>query len=232
MFVIASSGRCGTLAICNGLTTFSDYNVMHEPEPRLLEESYLKHHRLNYKTDVLINRIKFFEEMKNQNYGESFRAPNILDDISQSIPSTKFLIIIRDPLEYILSAHYKLVFQKDDIWDRMRLIPLDPSIGFTSLPLAEKICWHWVTVNHYLLDFVEARKGHVKLVILTELIQQIQDIAYFIDLKILDPTGLANFLSSRPNSSSNKLIPEGYCNKHLEPIYAKEWERANMLGSM
>jgi hypothetical protein len=230
-FLIASSGRCGTLAICNGLSNFSDYSVMHEPEPRLLEEAYLKHQNLDYRTDTFNNKIKYLQDRQSGNYGESFRAPNLLEEINFYVPSIKFLVIIRDPLEYILSSHYKRVFQKDDTWDRMRLIPLDKSLDFISLSLSEKLCWHWATINHYLLDFVESKKGKVKLLILGDLNKQIKQIADYLEINILAPKPLDEFLSLKPNSSNNKEFPSGYDQSILQKIYANEWERAKSLAS-
>jgi hypothetical protein len=230
MFLIASSGRCGTLAVCHGLSSYSDHHVLHEPQPCLLEEAHRKHTGANYRTATIDARIEGFQQRANQKYGESFRAPNLLEDIADAVPGLRVLVLVRDPLEYIVSAHFMRVFRKDDVWDRTRLVPLERSAGFDSLPLAEKLCWHWVAVNRYILDFVESKKVPSELVIVKHLGDQIGQMADFLRIAITDRPSLTNFLSSRPNASAARDLPAGYSPEVLRNIYAREWERARSLA--
>src|SRR5690349_20386510 len=123
MFIIATSGRCGTKAICDGLAQFSDHEVRHEPTPTLLEEAWLKHGGSDYRTPTFNARMVGFAERDGTAYGESFRAPNLLSDIREVAPNTKFLVIVRRPDEYIRSAHIKGVLRRGDGWDQFRLMP-------------------------------------------------------------------------------------------------------------
>ena len=232
MFIIASSGRSGTLAVCNGLDKFSDHTVMHEPEPTLLEEAFRKHAGLPFETPALWQRMEFFRERDHEKYGESFRAPNLLPEISRAAPNTKFLILIRNPADYVVSAHAKFVFRKkDDPWDRFRIIPVFPDFVIEDLPLAEKIAWHWVAVNRYLLDFADSSSSIVKVAILADLGGQIQAFSDFLGVGITDPEGLAAFLASRPNASDHAEYPAGYNPDRILSVCGNEWKRAEKMAA-
>jgi hypothetical protein len=232
LFIIASSGRSGTLAVCNGLDKFSDHTVMHEPEPTLLEEAFRKHTGLPYDTPVLRQRMEFFRERARAKYGESFRAPNLLPEIARAAPGTKFLILVRPPAEYVVSAHAKFVFRKpDDRWDTFRLLPDIEPAEFGKMPLSDKIAWHWTAVNRYLLDFAESGAADVRVAVVADLQVQIRSLAEFLGAAIRDPEGLAAFLASRPNASMRSEPPGGYDPERILSICGGEWRRAEALAA-
>jgi hypothetical protein len=152
MFIIATSGRCGTQAICEGLARFSESEVRHEPEP-MLEEAWLKHTGKDYRTPLFEARMAGFAGRDDSACGESFRAANLLADVRAAAPHTRFLIVVRKPSDYIRSAHSKGVLRRGDGWDRFRLMPED-----APAPLALRIASHWQTINAYLLDFAEQHR--------------------------------------------------------------------------
>jgi hypothetical protein len=212
MFIIASSGRSGTLAVCNGLDKFSDHMVRHEPEPTLLEEAFRKHKGLPYETETLRRRLEFFRE--------------------KEAPRARFLILVRHPADYVVSAHAKSVFRKpDDPWDRFRIVPDFPDSDFKQLPLAEKIAWHWAAVNRYLLDFAESDPAGARVTIVSDLGAQIRGLADFLDVRILDPQGLDAFLRSRPNASDHSAVPAGYAPGRILSICGEQWMRAEALAA-
>lgn len=232
MFIIASSGRSGTYAICKGLNDHSDHSVMHEPEPQLLEEAFHKHQGLPYQTDALRQRMQFFAERDEVKYGESFRAPNLLPEILQAAGKTRFLILVRNPLDYVVSAHAKFVFRKeDDPWDRFRIIPDFPEDTFNHFPLAEKIAWHWVAVNRYLLEFAESGFPSAKVAIVADLGAQIHGFADYLGVLIHNREGLNAFLTSHPNASDHHEYPDGYNPDRILSICDNEWKRAQNLAA-
>jgi hypothetical protein len=232
MFIIASTGRCGTQAICNGLAQFSDYQVRHEPEPLMLHEAFLKHHAKPYLTNEFQERLRFFTERATQPYGESVRAPNLLPDIQAVAPQTRFLIVVRHPLRYVVSAHYMRVYQKGGIWDETRIVPLEVESQLAALTLSEKIAWHWVGLNRYLLSFVESSVASVRLVLLDQLVRDLPRWASFLGVNILDPEGLSNFLQQRPNAATTLEVPDGYDEGRLWDICRPEWNRAQALANV
>lgn len=226
MFIIASSGRCGSYALTHGLNQFSDHQVFHEPAPQLLTEAFLKHLGQPYETEIFKARMNYFTDRAKEKYGESFRAPNLLTQVHQAAPQTKFLIIVRNPLEYVVSGYSKKLFQKDDIFDQTRLIPQKNTWDFSLLSVAEKIAWHWVTVNTYLLDFFESKPTISKLMVLSNLDDKIDQIADFLNVTITNREGMSVFLRSNPNKKLNSNLPSGFCIKTLTEITGEIWKKA------
>lgn len=230
MFLIASSGRSGTNAICDGLNAFSDHEVAHEPDPLLLE-AFLKHTGQDYQTAALARRMEFLRGRGGQAYGESFRAPNLLGEVAAAAPGAKFLILLRDPADYVISAHDRQVFRRGDVWDQTRLVPLSiPEEEFAALPLAEKIAWHWIAVNQYLLDFAGERRPDVKVAILADLQSQLPRMAEFLGVTITQPGKLQSFLSKKPNASGSKEPPPGYDRDRIHALCRPLWEQARDLA--
>jgi hypothetical protein len=213
------------MALCHGLNQFSDHSVLHEPDPRLLEEAFLKHSAQPYQTPRYYERLDYFRARASERYGESFRAPNLLSDIADAVPQTRFLILIRDPLEYVVSAHSKNVFRKNDAFDRTRIVPLELGDNLASLPLAERIAWHWVAVNSYLLAFAE-NESAARVVIVRDIDSQIEGIVEHLRVRLTDREGLRVFLDSRPNRKEGAEAPEGMEQGRLALITDSVWKRA------
>ena len=205
MFVIASSGRCGTLALCRGLDSFSDHAVEHEPEPRLLREAYLKHAGEEYRTEAYRERMAFFRERDGTRYGQSFRAPTLLEDVAEAAPSARVLVLVRHPLEYVVSAHFMRVLSRGDEWDRLRIMPP----GTESLSLAERLAAHWTEVNRILLAFVARRPDRARVAIVERLEDRIGAIADDLGVRVERPDELRALLVARPNASETKEPPPG-----------------------
>jgi hypothetical protein len=228
VFVIASSGRCGTLALCRGLDEFGDHTVEHEPEPRLLREAYLKHTGADHRTETYRERLAFFAERDGTAYGQSFRAPTLLDDVAEAAPQARFLVLVRDPLEYVVSAHFMKVLARGDEWDAMRIMPP----GSDELSHAERLAAHWTQVNRYLLDFAEREPGQTRVAIVAALEEKIEPLAEHLGVRIERPDEVRTLLAARPNAATNKAVPEGM--EHVERGGAWEpvWEEARSLASL
>ena len=205
MFVIASSGRCGTLALCRGLDEFSDHTVEHEPEPKLLREAYLKHTGEEYRSETYRERLAFFQKRDGTPYGQSFRAPTLLDDVAGAAPQARFLVLVRHPLEYVVSAHFMRVLRRGDEWDELRIMPP----GADGLPLAERLLAHWLEVNRYLIDFVKRNPARARLTVVERLEEKIVPLADYLDVRIERPAELRNLLTARPNASEVREPLEG-----------------------
>lgn len=229
MFVIGSSGRCGTQAICQGLDRFSDHTVWHEPEPRLLVEALAKHRGQPYRSEAFDWVMGFFEEQSRGRYGQTFRAPNLLEDVRRAVPETRFLIVVREPLEYVRSAHGMRAFQRGDEWDTTRIMPLHLGGDVEDLPLAEKLAWHWVAINEHLLDFAAA--ASVPVHVLEDLSVQVREWAPLLGIDISDPAGLDSYLSTKPNSAEVKELPDRTDEDRLREITQPVWERIKELSA-
>ena len=230
MFVIASTGRCGTEAICHGLDRFSDHVVEHEPEPRLLREAHLKHLGEQYRTPTYEERMRFFRDREHARYGQSFRAPNLLEDIGSVAAETRFLVVVRTPTEYVVSAHALGVLRRGDEWDQARILPRGVSEASERGSLAARIAWHWDAVNRYLLDFAERSGSRARVVVLGPLEDVLPQWAAWLGVDVGDPGGLREYLASKPNASPSRELPEGYDPATIQRICGETWRRAERLA--
>jgi hypothetical protein len=231
MFIIASSGRAGTYALCTGLDRYSDHRVRHEPPPLLLDESFAKHRGEAFETDTLRDRFARLAALADQPHGESFRAVALLPELHAAVPTARFLVLVRDPLAYVRSAHAKRVFRKrDSPFDRTRLMPEEIASRVDALPLAEKIAWHWVAVNRHCLDFAEAHPNACRVLPSERLEERIPFLEEGLGVRVEDPAALRAYLLERPNAGASIEMPEGYDEGRLLEIAGAEWARARSLG--
>jgi hypothetical protein len=228
VFVIASSGRCGTLALCRGLDEFSDHTVEHEPEPRLLREAFLKHAGAEYRTETYRDRLAFFHERDGTRYGQSFRAPNLLDDVAETAPEARFLVLVRHPLEYVVSAHFMKVLSRGDEWDELRIMPP----GVETLSLAERLVAHWAEVNRYLLGFADRRADRARVALVEGLEDKVGAIADHLGVRIEHPDELGALLVARPNASETKTPPEGMERLAAGGSWERVWYDAHSRASL
>jgi hypothetical protein len=230
MFIIASTGRCGTAALCNGLDRFSDHDVAHEPPPRLLHEAWLKHIQREYMTPVLRKQLQVFRSRSGTRYGQSIRASSLLSDIRAVAPAAPVLVVVREPLSYVRSAHARGVLAKHNEWDATRIMPLDGRADPGRAPVAERIAWHWIEVNRYLLDFAEHADGPCKVVLLECLEGACHGWSDFLGVNVTDRSGLDAYLRTRPNASAEHRLPDGYDVQRLSALCEGTWARAIRLA--
>ena len=152
MFLIASSGRCGTAGICAALDRCSDHEVRHERHPQLLDEAWRKHHGEPYATDRLRWRLDYYARRQHDRYGEAVRVPNLLGELLDAAPAARALIVVRDPADYVVSAYAKGAQRSGNEWDRTRLLG---ERGAGSDDPAVQLLDHWTVVNRYLLAVAE-----------------------------------------------------------------------------
>jgi hypothetical protein len=195
MFLIASTGRAGTMGLCEGLNRFSDHQVEHEPPPELLEEGYRKHNGRRYRSLTFRRRMRFFAARDGTPYGQSFRSAPLVHDVAQVAPTARFLVLLRDPDDYLRSAHSRGVLSKGGRWDATRIMPP----GTEGRALVDQLGLHWLEVNRYLIDFHRSTDRSV-LHVMRDLRPEVAGIAASLGVTITDPAGLDDFLSGTPNA--------------------------------
>jgi hypothetical protein len=217
------------MALSKGFNQFSDHTVSHEEQPVLLREAYGKHMGEWYFTRDYLKKMLRLRLKNGTRYGDAVRAPNLLADFRRAAPKARILVIVRDPMAYVLSAHYMRVLSKpDDVWDQMRIMPHDEALIARST-LAERITLHWAEVNRYLLHFAEQHPD-VKVALYGPLRERVLGWAGFLGVGIRDEAGLMAFFAEKPNASKTKAHPEGYDHAKLEPLFGATWERAQRLA--
>lgn len=226
MFFIASSGRAGTLALTHGLDAYSDHEVAHEPDP-LLRESWSKHRRLPCDDDRLCERIAFYARCHaaGERYGESVRTPNLLPGFLEAAPGAPLLVIVREPVEWVRSAHRRKVLRKGDEWDRYRLMP---DHDRAEHPIAYRLAGHWCTVNRYLLRAAEGHRPSA-VVLHQPMAPVVEEWAAFLGVELTDRAALGAYLDTRPNRSECGDEPEGI--EQIERLCRRLWDEARALAT-
>ncbi|MEZ4282267.1 MAG: hypothetical protein R3F21_21900 [Myxococcota bacterium] len=196
MFFIASTGRCGTRALCDALAAASDHRVRHEPEPLLLAEARRAHRgRFRY-TPTLLRRLFEWYRLDGTPYGESLRCPTLLGEIAGVARGARFVVLFRDPGGYLASAWGRGVLRKGNAWDRYRLLPDDAE----GLPIADQILLHQAEVHGILADFAERRADRVLVCELRDLEARLPRICEYAGIGLRDPARARAILAARPNA--------------------------------
>ncbi len=211
MFLLPNTGRCASLALCTALNEYSDHKTEHEPEPRLLYESYLKSRGEPYITDAFRHRMAFFQLKMNQAYGESFRAFNLLEDIYDEAPATKFLLLVRRPVEYVVSAYNKgVMIRGGDEWERYRVHPKVPQ--YDEMPVYLRLAHYWRLLNAEMLSEISSLpQGRAMVTIVRDDISDsVLAICEFLGVRVRDKQGLMWYLAGRPNRSARLDLPPGF----------------------
>lgn len=235
LFLIATSGRCATAALCHALDRYSDHRVRHEPAPLLLEEAYLKHIGKPFRTRQFQRRLRKLANTHgglrallagHQRYGESWRAPNLLSEVAALAPQVRVLVVIREPTDYVLSSYRKGAFRGEvSTYDKYRLLPP----GSDTLPVALRIAAHWNQINDYMLDFA-AVHPHAGVMKYQPMVPVLDSIADFLGVSITDRSGALAYLETRPNASPVDLVPDGFDAKAIAEMTASTWDRVRCIA--
>ncbi len=196
MFFIASTGRCGTRALCDALAAASDHRVRHEPEPLLLAEAQRAHHGRFHYTPTLLRRLYAWYRLDGTPCGESLRCPTLLGDIARVARRARFVVLFRDPGGYLASAWGRGVLRKGNAWDRYRLLPDDAE----GLPIADCILLHQAEVHGILADFAEHRADRVLVCELRDLDARLPRLCEHAGVGLRDAAQARAILAARPNA--------------------------------
>lgn len=196
MLIIASTGRCGTRALCDALTAASDHRVHHEPEPLLLEEAQRAYHGRWRYSWVFLQRLFAWRRLDGTPYGEAVRCPTLLGDIARVTRRARFVILFREPEEYVRSAWGRGVLRKGNVWDRYRLLPN----GSDALAIGDQIALHYAEVNRILAEFAVRHAQRVTVCETRHLDQAFPQLCAFAGVKVLDRAAAEAILSARPNA--------------------------------
>jgi hypothetical protein len=196
VFIIASTGRCGTQAICDALGQYSDHEVRHEPEPLLLAEAQRAHAGRWRYSPTYLSRMWGFRRSDGHRYAESVRCPTLVGDIARVAPGSKVVVLFREPSGYVASAWSRGVMRKGDQWDRWRILPPDAP----GHSVADLIGLHYAEVNQILTDTVARLGSRAMVVEVGELDVVVDHVASFAGVGITDRPAMSALLAQRPNA--------------------------------
>jgi len=196
VLIIASTGRCGTQAICDVFDQFTDHEVRHEPEPLLLAEAQRAHAGRWRYSPTYVSRMWDFRRRDGTPYGESVRCPTLVADIARYAPRSRVVVLFRAPGAYVASAWSRGVMRKGDRWDRWRILPADAH----SRSVVDLIGLHYAEVNRVLADTVVRLGGRAMVVEVGDLDTVVDQVASFAGMAFTDRPAVSARLAQRPNA--------------------------------
>lgn len=111
LFIIGAP-KCGTTALANYLAQHSQIYISKCKEPRYFDACTFFDFKEDYSIKSLDEYLKFFDniEAKNKKYKIDASVFNMyneksIKDILELSPNSKFILLIRDPVEASISMH-------------------------------------------------------------------------------------------------------------------------------
>ena len=217
-FFVLSTGNSGTLTIAELLRTATNASVFYCPDSRL-EQSFLPCYwgEKDRRKVLLESRIDMIHEAWKEGlvYGET--SPVITpfwDILAREIPKSKFIVLVRDPFQYVRSGLYHNIYQGDSSdSNRPRPAPEGQDYGsWKKLSQIEKICWLWQETYGFLNQEVALLEPDRFMIIHFEELmcntQKTKEIFEFLNLKGFQETAIASILKMKHNSHSYGRFPD------------------------
>lgn len=171
-FFVLSTGRAGSETICNLLSQHPEVDCIHEPKDALIRLSDGYFHGLLTEDQVSAELRTIYTEIScfpNNVYGESDqKLSNLALLLSQVVPNAKFVWLIREPVNTVLSTFSRGWFsdeellmneseefyksglyrrQYSDFRPQASLCGDMPESEWRAMTMFERNCWYWYRWN-------------------------------------------------------------------------------------
>ncbi|MDU9050280.1 MAG: sulfotransferase [Candidatus Electrothrix sp. Rat3] len=222
---VLSTGRCGTQTMSALAELISDVDSHHEPEPTLLEESYLYFMQLCPETpndfwqqllganrDELIRQAARSEK---KYFETNNRMALLCDLLVKYYPGAKFIHLVRHPCDFVRSG-MRRDYYKNHPWDFVRMSPQqdDPaSAGWKESSQLEKCSWLWAKTNSHINRVLETIAEERKLFVRSEDIfnnvgSTVENVLSFISTDHTpDSKKIENVLGMKLNQQTHGIYP-------------------------
>jgi hypothetical protein len=241
-FFVLSSGRCGTLTLAQLLNTATNARVWHHPNPFLIKETldaYQK--RVDSFRVFWRGRAPFLHKSWAQGliHGETdHNMTPFADCIVQEIPDSKFIILVRNPYDFVRSGMRRNYYGGHP-WDVGRLRPTkkDPEYNaWSNFDQFEKICWLWNRTYQKIRDRValipEDRIITVRFEELFEDITHTKNLFNFLKLDGFDTVAINTLMPKKFNKQTSGTFPkkEDWPERYHQILWKHCGEQAQFFG--
>ncbi|MCI5166258.1 MAG: hypothetical protein D3903_09225 [Candidatus Electrothrix sp. GM3_4] len=164
---VLSTGRCGTKTLAALADLLPNVNSHHEPDPKLLEASYLYFMKLcpeipaNFWQGLLaVSRDELIRQAtrKDKVYFETNnRLALLCEALAAHYPKAKFVHLVRHPYDFVRSG-MRREYYNDHPWDFVRVTPLpdDPAVTtWNTRSQLEQCAWLWTATNAHIDAFLQ-----------------------------------------------------------------------------
>ncbi len=230
-FFTLSAGRCGTKTLAHVLNTASNARVWHHPRPYLINETLKAYHnRLDKKKTFWKARSQILFKTWSEGliHGETdHNITPFCDQVSEDIPDTAFIVLVRNPWDFVRSGMRRNYYQGHP-WDSGRLLPEEDHPDFErwkGMSRFEKICWLWNSTYEYILEFTNKVPSHKILTIKFEdliskpgIFEQISD---FLGISPLSSEKTTSILRQKLNiqQGGNFEKPEDWSKENIDILW-------------
>jgi hypothetical protein len=175
---VLSTGRVGSMTLARLLELASSLYVKHEPTPKLFRLSKANYHH-NFSTEEFSESIFWAvrEDLINEalNLGKGYvetspQATFLAPMIQKSIPSVKFIHLVRHPADIVTSGMRRNWFGGHPS-DKTRITPVGSGNfdrDWHSITQFEKNAWLWNETNRWILDFLNSVPDNQKITVHSE----------------------------------------------------------------
>ena len=217
-FFVLSAGRCGTLTLAHLLNTATNAHVWHHPQPDPIKKSLLAYlgeidkRKAFWKARYPIIHKTWSEGLI---HGETdLLMTPFCDMIAKEIPDSKFIILVRDPRDFVRSGMRRNYYYGHP-WDFGRLRPQKGTEEFESwnkLDQFGKVCWLWnktyEKTNLIINQIGRDRVVTVRFEDLVEGIEKTEELFNFLGLEGFNGENIKKLLSQRFNEQVTGSFPK------------------------
>jgi len=222
---VLSTGRCGTKTVSALAELIPDASSHHEPEPKLIEASYLYFMQLCpdapsafWQQLLGVNRDELIRQAARSKkvYFETNNRMALLSDLLVNYyPQAKFIHLVRHPCDFVRSG-IRRKYYINHPWDFVRIAPQQMDTAYTgwkkSNPL-EKCSWLWAKTNSHTNKVLEKVPEERKLFVRSEDIfnnagDTVQKVLSFISNSYrIDFKKIENVLGMKLNQQTYGIYP-------------------------
>ena len=160
---VLSTGRCGTKTLAALADLLPEADAHHEPEPKLVEDSYLYYMKYcelpeNFWHGILANNRDEMIRQAFRSHKVYFEANNRLALLSplllERYPEARFIHLVRHPYDFVHSAMRRRYYSHH-VWDFARIVPNKSDTfrdKWSDASHIEKCAWLWTRTNSYILE--------------------------------------------------------------------------------
>jgi hypothetical protein len=171
-FFVLSTGRSGTQTLAEMLKMADNAHVWHHPQPYMIQETLEAYWDvIDKKTTFWSGRGHIIRQAWDQGliHGETdHNMTPFCADIAKDIPNSRFVILVRDPREFVRSGMRRNYFRGTGEWEAGRLRPheTDPMAeGWSERSQFEQVAWLWAETYRH-IEQVRKEIGEDRIMVL------------------------------------------------------------------
>ena len=149
-FFVMSTGRSGTQTLSEMFKMAENARVWHHPQPYMIQETLGAYRdEIDIGPTFWAGRGQIIREAWDQGliHGETdHNMTPFCGEIARAVPGAKFLILVRDPREFVRSGMRRNYYRGVGEWEEGRLRPRQDEEHFAEWSARsqfEQVCWLW-----------------------------------------------------------------------------------------